>query len=107
MRRGVPLKPAYDPKIDVPPAHLLTGTIVGDEGEEVTCDADGRVRVRLHGLDPADHAHAHGVGTNGRTGDSPPIRVGTNLAGSTFGVLFIPRVGMEVLLGWPATPTGW
>ncbi|WP_183161096.1 type VI secretion system Vgr family protein, partial [Burkholderia pseudomallei] len=62
VRRGVPLAPAYDPQADLPPAHLLTGTIVGAEGEEVFCDEDGRVRVRVHGLDPADHAHAQGAG---------------------------------------------
>ena len=99
VRRGVPLKPAYDPKIDVPPVHLLTGTIVGTQGEEVFCDEAGRVRVRIHGYDPADHAHAQGAGTNGQAGDSAPIRVGTNLAGGNFGTLFLPRVGMEVLLG--------
>ncbi|QTD92269.1 type VI secretion system Vgr family protein [Burkholderia anthina] len=99
VRRGVPLKPAYDPNIDVPPVHLLTGTIVGTEGEEVFCDAAGRVRVRIHGFDPADHAHADGAGTNDSAGDSAPVRVGASLAGSGFGALFLPRVGMEVLLG--------
>ncbi len=99
VRRGVPLKPAYDPTVDVPPAHLLTGTIVGTQGEEVFCDEAGRVRVRIHGLDPEDHAHAQGAGTNGRAGDSAPIRVGASLAGGNFGTLFLPRVGMEVLLG--------
>ncbi|WP_321812894.1 type VI secretion system Vgr family protein [Burkholderia sp. BCC1985] len=99
VRRGVPLKPAYDPKVDVPPVHLLTGTIVGAQGEEVFCDGAGRVRVLIHGHDPADHAHAQGAGTNGRAGDSAPIRVGTSLAGGNFGALFLPRVGMEVLLG--------
>ncbi|CAJ3335527.1 Rhs element Vgr family protein [Burkholderia pseudomallei] len=83
----------------MPPAHLLTGTIVGAEGEEVFCDEDGRVRVRVHGLDPADHAHAQGAGTNGNAGDSAPIRVASSLAGAHFGASFLPRVGMEVLLG--------
>ncbi|UOB55749.1 type VI secretion system tip protein VgrG [Burkholderia pyrrocinia] len=99
VRRGVPLTPAYDPKIDLPPVHLLTGTIVGQQGEEVFCDADGRVRVRIHGLDPVDHAHAQGAGTNDNAGDSAPIRVGASLAGGSFGSLFLPRVGMEVLIG--------
>ncbi|WP_175856036.1 type VI secretion system Vgr family protein [Burkholderia anthina] len=99
VRRGVPLKPAYDPARDVPPVHLLTGTIVGTDGEEVFCDEAGRVRVRIHGFDPADHAHAQGAGTNDSAGDSAPIRVGASLAGSGFGALFLPRVGMEVLLG--------
>ncbi|MEK6353935.1 MAG: type VI secretion system Vgr family protein [Burkholderia cenocepacia] len=99
VQRGVPLKPAYDPAIDVPPVHLLTGTIVGTQGEEVFCDKAGRVRVQIHGLDPADHAHAQGAGTNGLAGDSAPIRVAASLAGECFGALFLPRVGMEVLLG--------
>ncbi|WP_269505798.1 type VI secretion system Vgr family protein [Burkholderia sp. IMCC1007] len=99
VRRGVPLKPAYDPNVDVPPVHLLTGTIVGTEGEEVFCDEAGRVRVRIHGFDPADHAHAQGAGTNDSAGDSAPVRVGASLSGSGFGALFLPRVGMEVLLG--------
>ena len=99
VQRGVPLKPAYDPAIDVPPVHLLTGTIVGTQGEEVFCDKAGRVRVQIHGLDPADHAHAQGAGTNGLAGDSAPIRVAASLAGEYFGALFLPRVGMEVLLG--------
>ncbi|CAM2179731.1 type VI secretion system secreted protein VgrG [Burkholderia latens] len=99
VRRGVPLKPAYDPKRDLPPAHLLTGTIVGAQGDEVFCDEAGRVRVQIHGYDPDDHAHAQGAGTNGVAGDSAPIRVGTSLAGGNFGAIFLPRVGMEVLLG--------
>ncbi|AOJ04854.1 type IV secretion protein Rhs [Burkholderia mayonis] len=99
VRRGVPLAPAYDPQADLPPVHLLTGTIVGAEGEEVFCDEDGRVRVRIHGLDPVDHAHAQGAGTNDNAGDSAPIRVATSLAGTHFGASFLPRVGMEVLLG--------
>ncbi|KVH08849.1 type IV secretion protein Rhs [Burkholderia anthina] len=99
VQRGVPLKPAYDPTIDVPPVHLLTGTIVGTQGEQVFCDKTGRVRVQPHGLDPADHAHAQGAGTNGLAGDSAPIRVAASLAGECFGALFLPRVGMEVLLG--------
>ncbi|WP_423395745.1 type VI secretion system Vgr family protein [Burkholderia sp. LMG 21824] len=99
VQRGVPLKPSYDPGIDVPPAHLLTGTIVCTQGEEVFCDAAGRVRVQIHGYDPVDHAHAQGAGTTGLAGDSAPIRVGTSLAGKYFGALFLPRVGMEVLLG--------
>ncbi|WP_193101435.1 type VI secretion system Vgr family protein [Burkholderia sp. Z1] len=99
VRRGVPLKPSYEPKIDLPPVHLVTGTIVGTQGDEVFCDEAGRVRVQIHGFDPADHAHAQGAGTNGSAGDSAPIRVAASLAGGNFGALFLPRVGMEVLLG--------
>ncbi|MGN5641097.1 type VI secretion system Vgr family protein [Burkholderia multivorans] len=99
VRRGVPLTPAYDPAIDLPPVPLMTGTIVTRDGEEVVCDPMGRVYVRIHGLDPADHAHAQGAGTNDNVGDSAPIRVASSLAGAQFGASFLPRVGMEVLLG--------
>ncbi|WP_244135135.1 type VI secretion system Vgr family protein [Burkholderia sp. BCC0322] len=98
VRRGVPLTPAYDPGIDLPPVHLLTGVIVTHEGEEVVCDKDGRVHVQLQGLNPTDHEHAAGAGTNGDAGDSVPIRVSTSLAGVGFGATFLPRAGMEVLI---------
>lgn len=99
VRRGVPLTPAYDPAVDLPPVPLMTGTIVTRDGEEVICDEMGRVYVRIHGLDPADHSHAQGAGTNDNVGDSPPIRVASSLAGTQFGATFLPRAGMEVLLG--------
>ncbi|WP_423383593.1 type VI secretion system Vgr family protein [Burkholderia sp. LMG 32019] len=99
VRRGIPITPAYDPKIDLPPVHLLTGVIVTRDGDEVVSDELGRVYVRIHGLDPADHSHAQGAGTNDNAGDSAPLRVASSLAGTQFGASFLPRVGMEVLLG--------
>lgn len=99
VRRGIPITPAYDPKIDLPPVHLLTGVIVTRDGDEVVSDELGRVYVRIHGLDPADHSHAQGAGTNDNAGDSAPIRVASSLAGTQFGASFLPRRGMEVLLG--------
>ncbi|MGU7772329.1 type VI secretion system Vgr family protein [Burkholderia sp. MR1-5-21] len=97
--RGTPLTPLYDPKIDFPPTPLITGRVVGDEGEEVSCDENGCVFVQILGQDPADHAHAQGVGTNETRSDSAPIRVASSLAGPNFGETFLPRVGTEVLLG--------
>lgn len=99
VQRGVPLTPAYDPNTDLPPVHLATGVIVTRDGEEVVCDAMGRVYVQLQGLDPDDHAHAQGAGTKGDAGDSAPIRLASSLAGTNFGDSFLPRAGMEVLLG--------
>ncbi|KVQ40974.1 type VI secretion system tip protein VgrG [Burkholderia cepacia] len=99
VRRGVPITPAYDPRIDLPPVHLLTGVIVTRDGDEVVTDELGRVYVRIQGLDPADHSHAQGAGTNDNAGDSAPIRVASSLAGTQFGASFLPRIGMEVLLG--------
>ncbi|WP_419690053.1 type VI secretion system Vgr family protein [Burkholderia theae] len=98
VRRGVPLTPAYDPAIDLPHVHPITGVIVTHDGEDVVCDKDGRVYVQFQGLNPADHAHADGVGTNGDAGDSVPIRVSTLLAGAGFGATFLPRAGMEVII---------
>ncbi|KAF1036782.1 MAG: Actin cross-linking toxin VgrG1 [Burkholderia lata] len=99
VRRGVPITPAYDPKIDLPPVHLLTGVIVTRDGDEVVTDELGRVYVRIQGLDAADHSHAQGAGTNDNAGDSAPVRVASSLAGTQFGASFLPRIGMEVLLG--------
>ncbi|HRL21530.1 MAG TPA: type VI secretion system Vgr family protein [Alcaligenes sp.] len=99
VRRGAPLTPPYDPRKDLPAVHLLTGTIVGPEDDEVFCDDQGRVRARIHGLDPSDHAHAQGAGVSGTARDSAPLRVSSCLAGNGFGGLFLPRIGMEVLLG--------
>ncbi|KVT55041.1 type VI secretion system Vgr family protein [Burkholderia ubonensis] len=97
--RDTPLTPLYDPKADLPPTPLITGRVVGAEGEEVSCDENGCVFVQILGQDSADHAHAQGAGTNDNQGDSAPIRVASSLAGPNFGETFLPRVGTEVLLG--------
>ncbi|MCM3553451.1 phage baseplate assembly protein V, partial [Micrococcus luteus] len=99
VRRGVPLTPAYDPHVDLPPVHPMTAVVVGPEGEEVFCDEMGRIRVRIQGLSADDHAHAQGAGTSGTPSDSAPVRVACALAGPSFGANTLPRVGMEVLIG--------
>lgn len=98
VRRGVPLTPAYDPAIDLPPDHLVTGVIVGPKGEEVFADELGRVRVQIQGLNADDHAHAQGAGTNSTPSDSAPVRVASALAGQGFGMNIPLRIGMECLL---------
>lgn len=65
VKRGVPLTPAYDPRIDLPRVYPITALVVGPQGEEVYCDSLGRIKVQLQGLDPDDHAHAQGAGTSG------------------------------------------
>ncbi|WP_448164878.1 type VI secretion system Vgr family protein [Burkholderia cepacia] len=97
--RGTPLTPLYDPKTDLPPTPLITGRVVGVDGEEVSCDENGCVFVQILGQDSRDHAHAQGAGTNSNESDSAPIRVASSLAGPNFGETFLPRVGTEVLLG--------
>ncbi|WP_372342672.1 type VI secretion system Vgr family protein [Paraburkholderia megapolitana] len=99
VHRGVPLTPAYEPAVDLPPDHLITAVVVGPDGEEVFVDELGRVRVQIQGLNADDHAHAQGAGTNSNPSDSAPVRVACSLAGAGFGANIPLRVGMEVLLG--------
>jgi type VI secretion system VgrG family protein len=96
--RGIPLTPAYDPRVHLPRVSPIVATVVAHEGEEVFCDQYGRIKVQLQGLDAADHAHAKGAGTSGTQIDSAWVRVATGLAGDDFGESWLPRSGMEVLL---------
>ncbi|MFN3358531.1 MAG: type VI secretion system tip protein VgrG [Pseudomonas sp.] len=65
-----------------------TATVTGPAGEEVHCDAYGRVKVRFHWdrLDKTDDK------------SSCWVRVASGWAGDGFGATMIPRVGMEVLV---------
>ncbi|WP_426221636.1 type VI secretion system tip protein TssI/VgrG [Pseudomonas sp. DWRC2-2] len=65
-----------------------TATVTGPAGEDVHCDAYGRVKVRFHWdrLDTADDK------------SSCWVRVASGWAGDGFGAMMIPRVGMEVLV---------
>ncbi|MEX5554834.1 type VI secretion system Vgr family protein [Pseudomonas pergaminensis] len=65
-----------------------TATVTGPPGEDVHCDAYGRVKVRFHWdrLDKADDK------------SSCWVRVASGWAGDGFGAMMIPRVGMEVLV---------
>ncbi|MCC6875946.1 MAG: type VI secretion system tip protein VgrG [Sandaracinaceae bacterium] len=69
-------------------ASIQTATVVGPAGEEIHTDPHGRIRVKLHWdrLHPADE-----------TG-SCWIRVQQAWAGPMWGALFLPRVGMEVIV---------
>lgn len=96
--RGMPLTPAYDPHTDLPRVYPIAALVVTPDGEEVYCDEFGRIKVQLQGLDPSDHAHAKGMGTNGNQNDGAWVRVATGLAGERYGEHWLPRKGMEVLL---------
>lgn len=100
VQRDAPLVPAWDPQLDLPAMPLMTATVVGVDGMPVWCDELGRVKVRFHGLDPEDHEHAAGAGTNGNAGDSAWVRVNGLWCGPGFGVVFPLRVGMEVSIGF-------
>jgi len=102
VRRGVPLTPMYEPRIDLPLMHPITARVVGPEGEEVFCDELGRIKIQLQGLNADDHEHAHGAGTSDSDRDSAFVRVSSALAGKHFGHDTLPRIGMEVVVDFLA-----
>jgi len=106
VRRGVPIVPAFDPRVDLPQPQLQSAVVVGPPDEEVHCDALGRVKIRFPGMRASDHKHAHGAGASGTPADSAWVRVASNWAGSgpgsqqQCGTLGLPRVGTEVLVAF-------
>ncbi len=85
--RDAPLRPArVHPRPRV--AGLLTATVTGPPGEEVYCDEHGRIKVLPHWdrLSPADDTSSWWV------------RVAQAAAGGGWGCVFLPRVGMEVVV---------
>ncbi|MDT3721184.1 type VI secretion system tip protein VgrG [Pseudomonas oryzihabitans] len=67
-----------------------SAVVTGPAGEEIHCDALGRVKVQFH-WDRAGQADE-------RT--SCWLRVASGWAGNGYGALAMPRVGMEVLVGF-------
>jgi type VI secretion system secreted protein VgrG len=106
VRRGVPIVPAFDPRVDLPHPQLQSAIVVGPPNEEVHCDALGRVKIRFPGMRAADHKHAHGAGASDGPGDSAWVRVASTWAGNgpgsqqQCGALSLPRVGSEVLVAF-------
>lgn len=97
VRRGIPIVPAYDPRIDLPRTEPQSVTVVGPVNEEVHCDEFGRVKARFHGTRVADHAHAQGAGASDSDSDSPWLRCASNWASAQYGSISLPRVGDEVI----------
>lgn len=106
VQRGVPIVPAFDPRVDLPHPQLQSAIVVGPPNEEVHCDALGRVKIRFPGMREADHRHAHGAGASDTQGDSAWVRVASDWAGNGYsaqqhsGTLTLPRVGTEVLVAF-------
>ena len=106
VRRGISIVPAYDPRTDLPQPPLQSAIVVGPAGEDVHCDALGRVKIRFPGMRVADHRHAHGAGASDSPADSAWVRVASNWAGNgngnqqQAGALALPRVGSEVLVAF-------
>lgn len=83
------LRPPYNPSLRRPRVHgPHTAIVVGPEGEEIHTDEHGRIRVRFH------------WDRSLRRGDdcSCWVPVAQTWAGPGWGALFIPRVGMEVVV---------
>ncbi|WP_322402762.1 type VI secretion system Vgr family protein [Massilia luteola] len=97
VRRGVPIVPAYDPRVDLPRTALQYVTVVGPVNEEIHCDSLGRVKVRFPGCREDDHAHAQGAGASGSDRDSAWVQVANPWAGDQYGTISLPRVGHQVL----------
>lgn len=98
VRRGIPIVPAFDPRVDLPQVRLQSVIVVAPKDEEVHCDQHGRVKVRFPACRPDDHAHAQGAGASGSDTDSAWIRVASSWAGDHCGAISLPRAGDECLV---------
>ena len=81
----------YRPALEHPKPQVLgsqTAIVTGPPGEEIHCDEYGRVKVQFH------------WDRDGQANDKTScwLRVATGWAGSAYGGIAIPRVGMEVLV---------
>lgn len=85
--RAVPFRPEC-----VTPKPMIlasqTATVVGPEGEEIYTDKYGRVKVQFHWDREGEFDQ----------GSSCWARVAQQWAGNQWGAMFIPRIGMEVLI---------
>ena len=98
VRRGIPIVPAYDSRIDLPRTEPQTAIVVGPENNEIYCDEYGRIKVRFPACRPQDHEHAHGAGASGNDRHSAWLRLATGWAGNRYGAISLPRVGDEVVV---------
>ena len=78
--------PKAYPKPRIPGSQ--TARVTGPKGEEIYCDAYGRIKVQFH-WDREGQNNDH---------SSCWLRVASGWAGDHFGSVVIPRVGMEVLV---------
>ncbi|KMN19740.1 type VI secretion system tip protein VgrG [Pseudomonas weihenstephanensis] len=81
----------YRPQQAYPKPRVLgsqTALVTGPAGEEIYCDAHGRIKVKFH------------WDREGKVDDKSSywLRVASSWAGSNHGSVTIPRVGMEVLV---------
>ena len=98
VRRGVPIVPAYDPRIDLPRTEAQTVIVVGAANEEIHCDEFGRIKVRFPACRVKDHEHAQGAGASNSDRDSAYLRPASSWAGVRYGSISLPRAGDELLV---------
>ena len=98
VRRGIPIVPAYDPRIDLPRTETQTATVVGPVENEIHCDKLGRIKIRFPACRSEDHEHAHGAGASDSDRDSAWLRPASPWAGDRYGAISLPRVGDEVVV---------
>jgi type VI secretion system secreted protein VgrG len=97
VRRGVPIVPAYDPRIDLPRTEAQSVIVAGAANEEIHCDQFGRIKVRFPACRVKDHEHAQGAGASDSDRDSAYLRTASGWAGERYGAIFLPRAGDELL----------
>lgn len=100
VRRGIPIVPAFDPRIDLPRTEMEYVTVVGPVNEEIHCDVHGRVKIRFPGCRAEDHAHAQGAGASDTDRDSAWVQVASPWAGDQYGSISLPRAGHQVLCAY-------
>ena len=89
--RCVPAREQYVPSRTAPRPMILatqTAVVTGTAGEEIDVDAHGRITVQFH-WDRKGRRDAR---------SSCRVRVAQAWAGANWGIQFIPRVGMEVVV---------
>lgn len=89
----IPLIAPYRPRRKTPHPiieGMLAGKVVGVEGDDITTDPYGRVKVKFYW----DSSDSKGLDA------SCWIRVATIWAGNGYGTTFIPRIDMEVLVNF-------
>ncbi len=89
--RVIPATVAFRPPRVTPRPQILgsqTAMVTGPSGEEIYTDQYGRVKVKFHW----DLEGAHDENS------SRWIRVSQGMAGGQYGMLFLPRVGQEVVV---------
>ncbi|WNW13958.1 type VI secretion system tip protein TssI/VgrG [Pseudomonas sp. DTU_2021_1001937_2_SI_NGA_ILE_001] len=88
---AIPANTFYRPPLRHPKPRVLgsqTAIVTGPAGQEIHCDAHGRIKVRFH-WDREAQSDEH---------SSCWIRVASSWAGNRYGAVSLPRVGMEVLV---------